>query len=79
MDSATLPPPTHAVPEEHFYASKDIVPVGFSLGPQHRYVRPADPTPESREVHLGGDIFELSEAEAGVYGTASCKSKMFLS
>ncbi|WP_020637988.1 hypothetical protein [Salinispora arenicola] len=60
----------HAVPEENFSASKVIVPAGFSLGPQHRYVRPADPTPESWEVHLGGDILELSEAEVGVYGTA---------
>ncbi|MEV4210586.1 hypothetical protein [Micromonospora sp. NPDC049662] len=47
-----------------------IIPVGFSLGPQHRYVRPADPTPESWEVHLGGDMLELTEDEVGVYGAA---------
>ncbi|MEN3613861.1 hypothetical protein AAH979_30455 [Plantactinospora sp. ZYX-F-223] len=47
-----------------------IVPVGFSLGPQHRYVRPADPEPESWEVHLGGDMVDLNDAEIGVYGAA---------
>ncbi|MEU0549541.1 hypothetical protein [Micromonospora sp. NPDC005979] len=47
-----------------------IIPVGFSLGPQHRYVRPADPMPESWEVHLGGDMLELTEDEVGVYGAA---------
>ncbi|WP_433388108.1 hypothetical protein [Micromonospora sp. KLBMP9576] len=45
-----------------------IIPVGFSLGPQHRYVRPADPTPESWEIHLGADMVDLSEDEVGVYG-----------
>ncbi|MFF0150933.1 hypothetical protein [Micromonospora sp. NPDC005203] len=47
-----------------------IIPVGFSLGPQHRYVRPADPKPESWEVHLGGDMLELTEDEFSVYGAA---------
>jgi len=47
-----------------------IVPIGFSLGPQHRYVRPADPEPEYWEVHLGGDMVELTADEVGVYGAA---------
>jgi len=47
-----------------------IIPVGFSLGPQHKYVRPADPEPESWEVHLGGDMIDLTEDEIGVYGAA---------
>ena len=47
-----------------------IVPVGFSLGPQHRYVRPADPEPEFFEVHLGGDMVELDADEMSVYGFA---------
>ncbi|MER7166538.1 hypothetical protein [Micromonospora sp. NPDC000207] len=47
-----------------------IVPVGFSLGPQHRYVRPPDLVPETFEVHLGGDVVDLTEAELGAYGFA---------
>jgi hypothetical protein len=47
-----------------------IVPVGFSLGPQHRYVRPPDPEPETWEVHLGGDIVDLTPDEVAVYGAA---------
>ncbi|TDB99488.1 hypothetical protein E1091_06775 [Micromonospora fluostatini] len=47
-----------------------IVPVGFSLGPQHRYVHPPDPVPETWEVHLGGDVVDLTEAELGAYGFA---------
>lgn len=44
--------------------------MGLSLGPQYRYVRPADPTPESWGVRLGDDWQELSEAEARVYQAA---------
>ncbi|MEQ4302660.1 hypothetical protein ABNF97_14875 [Plantactinospora sp. B6F1] len=47
-----------------------IVPVGFSLGPQHRYVRPADPEPETWTIHVGGDMVDLDSAEVGVYGAA---------
>lgn len=47
-----------------------IVPVGFSLGPQHRYVRPPDPEPECWELHVGGDMVELTDDESSVYGAA---------
>lgn len=47
-----------------------LVPVGFSLGSQHKYVRPADPEPASWEAHVGGDIVDLADDEIGVYGAA---------
>lgn len=52
------------------FSSRVLIPVGLSLGPQYRYVRPADPTPESWGVRLGDDWQELSEAEARVYQAA---------
>ena len=47
-----------------------IVPVGLSMGPRYRYVRPPDPTPECFEVHLGDDLVELTETEAVVWAAA---------
>ncbi|GAB2963122.1 hypothetical protein GCM10027280_59970 [Micromonospora polyrhachis] len=50
--------------------SSVIVPVGLSMGPRFRYVRPPDPTPECYEIHLGDDLVELTEAEAAVWAAA---------
>ena len=50
--------------------SRVVVPVGFNMGAQHRYVRPPDPQPECFEVHLGADVVELEEDEASVYAFA---------
>lgn len=47
-----------------------IVPVGLSMGPRFRYVRPPDPTPECYEIHLGDDLLELTETEAAVWAAA---------
>ncbi|WP_326556834.1 hypothetical protein [Micromonospora sp. NBC_01796] len=47
-----------------------IVPVGLSMGPRYRYVRPPDPTPECYEIHLGDDLVELTEVEAAVWAAA---------
>jgi hypothetical protein len=47
-----------------------IVPVGLSMGPRYRYVRPPDPTPECYEIHLGDDLVELTETEAAVWAAA---------
>jgi hypothetical protein len=47
-----------------------IIPVGLSLGPQFRYVRPPDPRPECYEIQLGGDLIELDETEAAVWAAA---------
>jgi hypothetical protein len=47
-----------------------IVPVGLSMGPRFRYVRPPDPTPECYEIHLGDDLVELTETEAAVWAAA---------
>ncbi|HEX8346165.1 MAG TPA: hypothetical protein VF657_15705 [Actinoplanes sp.] len=47
-----------------------IVPVGLSMGPRYRYVRPPDPTPECYEIHLGDDLVELTETEAAVWGAS---------
>jgi hypothetical protein len=47
-----------------------IVPVGLSMGPRFRYVRPPDPVPECYEVHLGDDLVELTENEAAVWAAA---------
>ncbi|WP_341720412.1 hypothetical protein QQG74_12280 [Micromonospora sp. FIMYZ51] len=47
-----------------------IVPVGLSMGPRYRYVRPPDPIPECYEVHLGDDLVELTETEAAVWAAA---------
>ncbi|RKR87122.1 hypothetical protein BDK92_1395 [Micromonospora pisi] len=47
-----------------------IVPVGLSMGPRYRYVRPPDPTPECYEIHLGDDLVELDETEAAVWAAA---------
>ncbi|MEV4757558.1 hypothetical protein AB0J86_20935 [Micromonospora sp. NPDC049559] len=50
--------------------SRVIVPVGLSMGPRYRYVRPPDPTPECYEIHLGDDLVELTEAEAAVWAAS---------
>jgi hypothetical protein len=47
-----------------------IVPVGLSMGPRFRYVRPPDPVPECYRIHLYDDLVELSETEAAVWATA---------
>lgn len=47
-----------------------IVPVGLSMGPRYRYVRPPDPIPECYEIHLGDDLIELTETEAAVWAAA---------
>lgn len=47
-----------------------IVPVGLSMGPRFRYVRPPDPTPEHYEIHLGDDLVELTETEAAVWAAS---------
>jgi hypothetical protein len=47
-----------------------IVPVGLSMGPRYRYVRPPDPAPECYEIHLGDDLVELTETEAAVWAAA---------
>lgn len=47
-----------------------IVPVGLSMGPRYRYVRPPDPRPECYEVHLGDDLVELTEDETAVWAAA---------
>lgn len=52
-----------------------IVPVGLSMGPRYRYVRPPDPTPECYEVHLGDDLIELNETEAVVWAAAFVDSE----
>ncbi|MGW4465838.1 hypothetical protein [Micromonospora sp. NPDC004704] len=46
------------------------MPVGLSMGPRYRYVRPPDPTPECYEIHLGDDLVELTETEAAVWAAA---------
>jgi hypothetical protein len=50
--------------------SRVIVPVGLSMGPRYRYVRPPDPTPECYEIHLGDDLVELTETEAAVWAAS---------
>ncbi|MGW0436703.1 hypothetical protein ACWDV4_29680 [Micromonospora sp. NPDC003197] len=50
--------------------SSVIVPVGLSMGPRFRYVRPPDPTPECYEIHLGDDLVELTETDAAVWAAA---------
>ncbi|MDM4719593.1 hypothetical protein QTQ03_08315 [Micromonospora sp. WMMA1363] len=47
-----------------------IVPVGLSMGPRYRYVRPPDPIPECYEIHLGDDLVELTETEAATWAAA---------
>ncbi|GIJ25606.1 hypothetical protein Vqi01_07680 [Micromonospora qiuiae] len=47
-----------------------IVPVGLSMGPRYRYIRPPDPIPECYEIHLGDDLIELTETEAAVWAAA---------
>ncbi|KAB1927440.1 hypothetical protein F8271_29680 [Micromonospora sp. ALFpr18c] len=50
--------------------SRVIIPAGLSMGPRYRYVRPADPTPECYEIHLGDDLVELTETEAAVWAAS---------
>ncbi|WP_230511835.1 hypothetical protein [Salinispora arenicola] len=77
--TCVLSPADRKVQGEPF-SSRVIIPVGFSLGPQYRYVRPGDPTPESWGVRLGDDWQELNEAEARVYSAAfsevGCRAQM---